>query len=158
MNSKEMTPKVAVDVAVFRENQGNEEVLLGKRKGRTAASGQWNFPGGHIKKGEKLQEAALREIREELGEKIEIALSDQIIGVIQNRLSPDYDPHVIIVLKALHLAGEPELMEPDKCWRWSWFPVDKMPRLVFSEVRQILINRSDGLVRVGTNWESKEIR
>jgi len=154
MRSREITPLVAVDVAIFREREGREEILLGKRKGETAASGQWNLPGGHVKMGERLGEAAGREVREELGE-IKVDLSDKVIGVVQNNLPPDYLPHVVIVLEAKHLRGEPSLMEPDKCEEWSWFLTNQLPQNTFAEVKQILANRSSNRVRIGTNWEKR---
>lgn len=40
--------------------------LLVKRKNKPA-QGQWFFPGGRVLKGEKLEEAALRKIEEEVG-------------------------------------------------------------------------------------------
>lgn len=150
-NSEEKPPLVAVDIAIFNEKG---EVLLGKRKGKTAASGQWNFPGGHVRRGEKLEEAAEREIKEELGDQIKIEVSNKVIGVVQNNLPPHYIPHVIIVLEGYHLAGEPRLMEPDKCEEWRWFSIDQLSESTFAEVEQALINRSSEGVKIGVNWRN----
>jgi|SRR5471032_1071389 8-oxo-dGTP diphosphatase len=44
------------------------KVLLARRSpARKAYPGLWSFPGGHVEVGENLQEALVREMREELG-------------------------------------------------------------------------------------------
>jgi len=50
-----------------------EEILLGKRTSKPIFySGMWGLPGGMIEYGEKIEDAAKREIKEELGIKIKI--------------------------------------------------------------------------------------
>ena len=55
-------PRVAVGAIVFNDNK----ILLVKR-GHPPAEGIWAIPGGSVKLGETLQEAAEREILEETG-------------------------------------------------------------------------------------------
>jgi ADP-ribose pyrophosphatase YjhB (NUDIX family) len=58
---------------------------------------EWGFPGGHIKLGEKIQDAVKREVKEETGYDIEI---DQLLGVYDNIDTdiPLLVPHVIIIV------------------------------------------------------------
>lgn len=53
---------VSVAGIIKRENK----FLLGKRKEGGSIGGKWEFPGGKVKKGESLENALVREIKEEL--------------------------------------------------------------------------------------------
>ena len=50
-------------ILFYRNKTENPEVLLIKNK----KSGLWGFPKGHLEKGESLIEAAMREVKEEVG-------------------------------------------------------------------------------------------
>jgi 8-oxo-dGTP diphosphatase len=56
---------IGVAVAVVRSEAGH--VLLAERTARQISAGFWEFPGGKIDPGESPQEAALRELAEEVG-------------------------------------------------------------------------------------------
>lgn len=131
---KEKRHLIAIDVCIFRGN----EVLLGRRKGKTSASGLWNFPGGHLETGETLMEAAKRELREEMGKGIKVKVTPRVRGIVENILPPQYIPHLIVVLEGEYISGEPELKEPDKCYGWEWFDISRLPENTFVEVKQIL--------------------
>ncbi|MEX1148193.1 MAG: NUDIX hydrolase [Sphingomonadales bacterium] len=64
-------PFVAVGVVVFR----GEQVLL-VRRGKSPRKGQWSIPGGAQHAGETVQDAGLREVREETG--VEVRISDLV--------------------------------------------------------------------------------
>ena len=61
-------PLVGAGAAVFDENG---RVLLVQR-GRPPRAGQWGLPGGMLELGERLVDAAAREVREECSIEIEI--------------------------------------------------------------------------------------
>ena len=60
--------------AVVRRELGGEEILLMQR----SDNGHWGLPGGHVEPGESVAEAALREVREETGWRIELG---RLVGV-----------------------------------------------------------------------------
>ncbi len=62
-----------VVAAIIQDSQGN--YLCCKRAPHKQAAGKWEFPGGKPEQGESLQEALIREIKEELG--VEIAVIRQ---------------------------------------------------------------------------------
>jgi 8-oxo-dGTP diphosphatase len=69
-------PVVAVGAAVCREGH----VLL-VRRGRPPGVGTWTVPGGGVDLGERMEEAAIREVREECGVEIEVG---EVVGVLDH--------------------------------------------------------------------------
>lgn len=59
-----MTPPVDVVAAVIRDQNGR--LLIARRPAHKRHGGLWEFPGGKVDEGETLEEAAVRELREEL--------------------------------------------------------------------------------------------
>ena len=60
--------------AVVRRVRGGEEILLMQR----SDNGHWGLPGGHVEPGESVAAAALREVFEETGWRIELG---RLVGV-----------------------------------------------------------------------------
>lgn len=60
--------------AVVRRVRGGEEILLMQR----SDNGHWGLPGGHVEPGESVAEAALREVLEETGWRIDLG---RLVGV-----------------------------------------------------------------------------
>ena len=74
-------PRVAVGVVVVMDSS----VLLVKR-GQEPGKGLWSVPGGLIELGEKLEDAAQREVKEETGIDVRI---DKLLGVANNIVRDD---------------------------------------------------------------------
>jgi 8-oxo-dGTP diphosphatase len=97
------TPLVGAAAVVFDENG---RVLLVQR-GRPPRVGQWGLPGGMLELGERLVEAAVREVREECGIEIEIG---GVAGVFEPVTRDDEGRieyhYVVIDFWARHIGGE----------------------------------------------------
>jgi len=121
-----LDPKVAVAVVL-----GNEDgVLLGKRRIDPGA-GLWSFPAGYVNRGEVLEEAAVREVLEEIGLAVRLT---GMVGAYSERGSPV----VLIVYSGEIEAGEaiPDGHEVSEVRR---FPVDRLPDdLAFPHDRRVL--------------------
>lgn len=83
-------PRLGVSVGVWRGG----EVLMVRRGGETYG-GLWSFPGGHVEWGERLADAARREVYEETGLRValrgepaphEILISDDEGRVVRHYL------------------------------------------------------------------------
>lgn len=116
-----MQVRVGVAVYIVREDG---KVLFGKRKG-SHAEGTWATPGGHLEFGETWEEAAIREVNEEVG----IKVGNIRLGHVTNDIFEGEDKHYITIdLVADFVSGEVQLLEPEKCEGWEWFFWDDLPK------------------------------
>lgn len=111
-----------VAVAVVRDGV----ILLGKRL-NCIGSGEWQMPGGKPEPGELLEQAAVRELREETGL---VAVSQQYAGSHVAKLSDGVflRTHYFLV----DALGVPMNVEPDKCDGWEWQPIGSPPSPMFA--------------------------
>lgn len=115
---------IGVGVGVMVRNEKGE-MLLGLRspKSRNEA-GKWTAPGGCVEFGETVEQAAIRETKEEFGIDVKITR----LLKLHNQLLPGEKQHwVNPMFEARLLKGEPKRMEPDKILEIKWFPLDKLP-------------------------------
>lgn len=121
-----LDPKVAVAVVLGDEHG----VLLGRRCIDPGA-GLWSFPAGYVNRGEVLEEAAQREVLEELGLAVRLT---GLVGVYSER----GEAVVLIVYSGEAEAGEarPDRHEVSEVRR---FALDALPDdLAFPHDRQVL--------------------
>lgn len=96
-------PLVGVGVVVFN-HQG--EVLLVKR-GKPPRAGEWSIPGGLIDLGERLTDAARREVTEECGITIAIGGFVATFEPILYDAAGEIEYHYVLIdYWATHIAGE----------------------------------------------------
>ncbi len=95
-------PELAVSIAVFRDGK----ILLASRTAEPA-KGLFSLPGGRVERGETLQDAALRELLEEVG--VEAKIAGFVDHIEVRDMSPDGTVRfhaVICVFAAEWHAGE----------------------------------------------------
>ncbi len=108
-------PILAASVAIFRDGK----VLLGERA-RSPGQGLFSLPGGVVELGETLQEAAVREVREETGLEIEIAgFVRHNEAVYRDEDGRVHRHFVIAVFAARAGRGEPMPSEETLSFRWA---------------------------------------
>ncbi|MGV9543515.1 NUDIX hydrolase [Nocardia beijingensis] len=73
--------RAAVVLCVVEEPDGPLSVIVIKRAYRGRNAGQWGLPGGRLEEGETAGQAALRELREELGLD---AAPDDLLGALDD--------------------------------------------------------------------------
>lgn len=110
----------------------DQQLLLGKRK-NVYGAGSWGLPGGHLEYGEKLIDAAKRELEEETGiKKAKLSL----IGITDDPRGNQHYVH--ISFKLLNFDGNVILNEPDKCEGWNFFSLEHLPKNIFIGHRKII--------------------
>jgi ADP-ribose pyrophosphatase YjhB (NUDIX family) len=127
-----------------------DEVLLMLRANTGYMDGFWAVPAGHVERGESALEAAVREVREEVG--VEIDPADLVPVTAMHRTGGNGDPideRVDFFFTASKWSGEPRLMEPEKADALEWFALDKLPEpRVPHEARVLREMQSGGLPAV----------
>ena len=120
-----LDPKLAVAVVIEREGR----LLLGRRGPGSREAGKWSFPAGFVERGEEVETAAAREVREEVGLDVEVG---PLIGLY----SRPGETVVLAVYAAISACGEP--VAADDLDRAGWFGVTALPALAFPHDTRII--------------------
>lgn len=114
---------IGVGVGAIISNSAGEVFLA--RRGNEARNerGKWEFPGG-VEFNETLEQALLREVREEYGFEIEVQeLLDVVDHIIPAEKQHWVSPSFLCRVK----SGTPRIREPHKCAEIGWFELDRIP-------------------------------
>jgi ADP-ribose pyrophosphatase YjhB (NUDIX family) len=117
-------PKLAVAVLIERDGA----VLMGRRVNEPGR-GRWSLPAGYVDRGEAVEEAAIREAREELSVEVQVG---PLIGLY----SAAGEVVVLAVYAATILRGDP--IATDDLDAIGYFAPGDEPTLAFPRDLQIL--------------------
>jgi ADP-ribose pyrophosphatase YjhB (NUDIX family) len=147
MVSREYPPCPLVGVGVF--------VLRGDRclivqRGHEPSRGAWSVPGGRLELGESLEDAVRRELAEECGGELQVALRG--VAFVLDRVATDPDGrvrfhYVLVDFVAEHLSGDPVAGDDAAAVRWATpEEIDTLPTTggLASYVREALRRRDAG--------------
>jgi 8-oxo-dGTP diphosphatase len=129
-------PMVGVGGIVLQDGK----VLLLLRK-RPPEAGTWSLPGGRVEFGERLEDAVVRELREELGITVEV----ESLVCVTNHIVPDENAHWVAPAYQVRLvSGIPQNLEPEKTAAMEWFPLSSLPENLSISARSALVVYSKG--------------
>ena len=119
-----LDPKVAAVVLVI---DGDGLVMV--KRGVEPQCGKWAFPSGYVDRGEVVEAAAVREVKEETG--LDVTL-DRLIGVYSLESNP-----VVLVVYSARITGGAVAAGHDAI-AVKTFALDALPSLPFPHDAQIL--------------------
>jgi mutator protein MutT len=109
--------------AVFVLLIKKDKIFLTKRINTGYKDGEWSLIGGHLEGGETARQAAVREVKEEIGVTIE-----------QKDLHFFNVAHLITNSERIHFSffadkweGNPMNNEPNTATEAEWFPINNLP-------------------------------
>jgi len=106
---------------------GSGRVLMQRRRNDRAHGGLWEFPGGKVESAESLESAAIREIREELGIRLDPAALAPLTFASDPMLPPaPRAAHVILLYTCRRWDGQPECHDAAEI---AWFAPSAIPGL-----------------------------
>jgi ADP-ribose pyrophosphatase YjhB (NUDIX family) len=120
-----LDPKLAAAVVIARDGK----LLLGRRGPNAAKAGEWSFPAGFVERGERVEDAAIRETWEEVGLAITI---ERLLGLY----SKTGETVALAVFVARADEGEPKAS--DDLDAVGWFGLDELPPLAFDHDLSII--------------------
>ena len=138
-------PSVTVDCVVFGFDEGDLKVLL-IRRDLDPHRGKWALPGGFVNMDESLDDAALRELREETG------IPKLYLEQLYTFGEPKRDPRervISVAYYALVKLAAHTVRAASDARKVAWFPVADLPALAFDheEIVEVALRRLKGKIR-----------
>lgn len=116
---------------VFRKNKNEVEVLL-ERRGTPPNQHKWCIPGGHVEKGEKPLDAAVRELKEESHLTLD---PDKLIYIGHHDYELKRDKFNFIF--ATEYKGDEEIEADSDAEHMEWINVKNLPGMVWNNFNYI---------------------
>jgi 8-oxo-dGTP diphosphatase len=134
-------PAVTVDCVVFGLDAEHDLKIMLIQRGIEPFKGEWALPGGFVKIDESLEEAALRELKEETG------VDDIFLEQLYTFGQPGRDPRDRVITVAyfalINLSDHPIHAQTD-AKDVAWFSLEDLPKVAFDH-DQIIATASQRL-------------
>ena len=111
----------------------NDLFLIDQRHTDGMLGGLWEFPGGHVEDGESLEDAVVREVKEELDVDVKIL---NHFATIEHQYT-----HFTITLYAYfcqYVSGTPKAIE---CLDWKWVKKEELDQFAFPGANRKVIDK-----------------
>lgn len=116
----------------------------------------WNFPGGHVEKGEYITPSVIREMKEETGLTIQ---DPRLCGIKEFHKAKDGKRYIVFLYTASHFTGSLKSSGEGEVF---WYPLSQLPlsdKLIDGFGEMLSVFTSDRISEVfyercGDNWNT----
>jgi 8-oxo-dGTP diphosphatase len=129
-----MTKKPSPQIVIAGVIEKNGHILIGKRKQGKRFSGNWEFPGGSLEKGETHEQCLRRELREELA--IEVEIGD-LFCVNEYSYTPEWTIR-LIAYRTTIISGDFNLNDHEEI---RWVKPADLINYVFPEADNPIVDK-----------------
>jgi 8-oxo-dGTP diphosphatase len=148
-----MKERWTVVPAVYVLLRKDNRILLATRTNTGYRDGWFSLPAGHLDGAESAIQAAVREVKEEVG--VRVTVDDLRFVHVAHRLSEEGSHERIdIYFETTKWNGEPRIMESDKCDELRWVSMDNLPDNTIPVVRGILEKIHQGVLYSDVGFSS----
>jgi len=131
------TPLVGVGVVTFN----NEKKVLLVKRGNEPSKGLWSIPGGMVELGERVREAAIREVREECNIDIEPEDVISVVDLILKDSNGTVKYHYILIdYLAKYIGGD--LNPQSDVIDAGWFSQNDLEVIDIPEVTRTVLEKA----------------
>jgi len=130
----------------------DDQILLTRRANTGFFDGFYECPSGHIDGKETMKEAAIRELREEVG--VHAKIDDMQVVHVVHRYGNEYE-RVELYLIAKKWEGEPAIKEPDRCDDLKWFQINQFPENMVPKTKAALESYLRGEIYSEFDWQRR---
>lgn len=129
-SKKAKRPHHQISVAIIMNE--NNELLIAQRPNEAMLGGLWEFPGGKQESNESIEDALLREIKEELG--VEITILNEFMQL--DHAYSHFSIHMTAYLCSL--ADSTQQPKPKASQQIRWIPVEELTNYPFPKANRTL--------------------
>jgi 8-oxo-dGTP diphosphatase len=114
--------RVDVTYSLITDNS-KTKVLMVKNVGNSS----WSLPGGAVEIDETLEQAAVREVKEETGLDVKVF---GIIAINECKFKKSQNHAIFFIFRAEVIGGEETIQRPDEISEIAWIDIDKVDELM----------------------------
>lgn len=137
-----MKPEISAGVLVFRETEKGREYLLLHYPSLKAGKDYWEFPKGHVEENEKIEQAALREVKEETGLEIK-----ELIPGFQKQIKYFFKKDNKLTFKIVYYflakTENSEVKISPEHLGFQWLPAEKAKEIIKFKNSRLLIEEAE---------------